>query len=232
MTSAPRFAFADRVRAVLFDAGNTLLWIDHARIAEVLRARGIAAEEGVVRLAEMRARPRLDPYLRTAAVRESEATRRRYAELVVEGLGRPGDARAVDAVLAEWPRLWCRPPADAEASLAALTARGYLLGCVSNANGTVRSLLETAGLAGHLRCVVDSAIERVEKPSPRIFHIAAERLGVAPAACLYVGDFLSVDVEGARGAGMEAVLLDPADAWDVGADVPRVASLADLVARL
>ena len=38
MTSA-RFPFAARVRAVLFDAGNTLLWLDHARIAEILVAQ-------------------------------------------------------------------------------------------------------------------------------------------------------------------------------------------------
>ena len=27
------FPFADRVRVVLFDAGNTLLWLDHRRLA-------------------------------------------------------------------------------------------------------------------------------------------------------------------------------------------------------
>jgi putative hydrolase of the HAD superfamily len=124
-----------------------------------------------------------------------------------------------------------RPAADAHACLDALAARGFRLGVVSNSNGRVRSLLEAAGLAAPLGCVVDSGVVGVEKPDPRIFAIAAERLGAAPAACVYVGDFHSLDVLGARAAGMYGVLLDPLGVWD-GVAAPRVASLTELVARL
>lgn len=232
------FGFADRIRGVLFDAGNTLLWLDHARMAalvgDVLGTEAVAA----VRAAEMRARPRLDPYLRTAARREGATTSRLYAELIVDELGTaPGDERgraAVEALLAVWRTLWVCPPEDAARTLDRLTARGLAVGCLSNSDGTVRTLLEDAGLAHRLRCVVDSGVEGVEKPDPRIFRIAAARLGVTPAACVYVGDFLSLDVEGARGAGMEGVLLDPADTWSGTAadDVPRVRSLTEFAERL
>ena len=98
-------------------------------------------------------------------------------------------------------------------------------------NGTVRSLLEAAGLAARLECVVDSGIALIEKPDPRIFALAAEQLSVDASSCVYVGDFLSLDVHGARGAGMHGVLLDPIGAWgEVG--VPSVTSLREFAARL
>nr|MCH9684566.1 HAD-IA family hydrolase [Deltaproteobacteria bacterium] len=46
-----------------------------------------------------------------------------------------------------------------------------------------------------------SAEVGVEKPDPRIFARACERVGVEPAAALHVGDDAGDDVGGARGAG-------------------------------
>src|SRR5262245_34706097 len=47
-------------RAILFDAGNTLLRMDYAVIAAALAARGHAVDAPAVREAELRARVRLD----------------------------------------------------------------------------------------------------------------------------------------------------------------------------
>lgn len=245
-----RFPFADRVRAVLFDVGNTLMWLDHARMAAIVGSAGIACDAASVRRAEMRARPRLDDALRAARGSETDAIRSRYATLVVEELTAAGAAsapvppsaataaavtsvtsRAVADLLAVWGALWSCPPDDAAPTLDALAARGLVLGCVSNADGRVRERLAGVGLAERVACVVDSGVEGIEKPDPRIFLRAAERLRVPAAACVYVGDFLALDVEGARAAGMEGVLLDPIGAWgDRG--VPRVACLAEVPARL
>lgn len=227
------FAFLAGVSAVLFDAGNTLLWIDHARIASILTGAGLACDETTVRVAEMRARPRLDPFLASATWRESAETTVRYAELILDGVaqGSASSSRAArDALIAEWRTLWDRPPADAHATLADLSRRGYRLGVVSNSDGGVRSRLERTGLAASLECVVDSGAVGVEKPDPRIFEMAATRLALPPAACVYVGDYFSLDVCGPRAAGMHAILLDPIGAWgDVAA--PRASSLTDLVGR-
>ncbi|HEY6865985.1 MAG TPA: HAD-IA family hydrolase, partial [Candidatus Eisenbacteria bacterium] len=57
--------------------------------------------------------------------------------------------------------------------------------------------------------VVDSHEVGIEKPDPAIFRLALDRLGVAAARALFVGDIRSVDEAGARGAGMPFVLLDP-----------------------
>ena len=61
----------------------------------------------------------------------------------------------------------------------------------------------------------------VEKPDPRIFHLALERAGVAAAEAVYVGDLYSVDVVGARAAGLSAILMDPGACWG-SRDCPSV----------
>ena len=103
---------------------------------------------------------------------------------------------------------------------------GYRLGVVSNADGRVRALLEAAGVSPFLEFVVDSAEVGVEKPDARIFLAATERLGLAPAACAYVGDIYEIDVEGSRRAGLHPILIGEGHAPET---VRRVAHLPDLL---
>jgi len=63
----------------------------------------------------------------------------------------------------------------------------------------------------------------VEKPDPRIFQIALERAGLEPAQAAYVGDLYSIDVLGARAAGLRAVLMNPGGCWPV-LDCPTAVS--------
>jgi putative hydrolase of the HAD superfamily len=53
----------------------------------------------------------------------------------------------------------------------------------------------------------------VEKPDPRIFRLGLRAAGVGAAEAVYVGDLYSVDVLGARTAGLDGVLLDPHGFW-------------------
>jgi putative hydrolase of the HAD superfamily len=233
-----RFAFADDVRAVLFDLGNTLMWIDHALLAEALASAGVAADEAAVRVAEMRTRPRIDVFLASAARRESADIHDRFARLFLdelrEGLSAHDGARA--ACLSAWPSLWRSVPDDARPTLDRLRERGYRLAVVSNTgDGGARSRLAAASLLDALEFVVDSHELGIEKPDPRIFAHAAETLGLPASACLYLGDLYSVDVVGARAAGMHAALIDPIGAWSDHAGAraaPRVASLTEFAARL
>ena len=75
-----------------------------------------------------------------------------------------------------------------------------------------------------------SAIEETGKPQPEIFLRTCRRLGVAPAEALHVGDSLREDYEGARAAGLRALLLDRAAAHEGLPD--RIASLAEIPGRL
>jgi putative hydrolase of the HAD superfamily len=71
----------------------------------------------------------------------------------------------------------------------------------------------------------------VEKPDPRIFRMALERMGIEPEDAVYVGDVYEIDVVGARAAGMRAYLIDPL--MRLGhLDCDRIASLTELPDRL
>lgn len=232
MGAAPRPA----VRAILFDAGNTLLRMDYEAIVEALAARGVRATADAVQRAEWRARVRLDTELFAPAARrstESAASGDRYVSLMLEELGiaDPGLARAI----AEWRRaynppvgVWGRADPDAAAALALVRGTGLGAGVVSNSNGAIRRILDGLGLARHLGFVLDSHEIGIEKPDPRIFRLALERAGVGPGEAVYVGDLYSVDVLGARAAGLDAVLLDPGACWGAR-DCPLARTVLDAV---
>jgi HAD superfamily hydrolase (TIGR01549 family) len=78
---------------------------------------------------------------------------------------------------------------------------------VSNWDIRLRPLLVGLGAASAFDAIVVSGEELIEKPDPRIFAIACRRLGVAPENALHVGDSPIDDVEGAKGAGCQALLL-------------------------
>lgn len=59
--------------------------------------------------------------------------------------------------------------------------------------------------------VLISARVGLRKPDPKIYLLAAEKLGLEPASCVFVDD-LEVNIEGARAVGMTALLhQDPAE---------------------
>ena len=81
---------------------------------------------------------------------------------------------------------------------------------VSNSNGTLKAKMERLGLAPLVDVLFDSFEEGVEKPDPRFFQIALDRSGAEPETTVHVGDLYSIDVVGARAAGLRAVLFDAA----------------------
>lgn len=206
------------MRAVIFDAGNTLLRMNYAIIAEHLQARGRAVTLDQVEEAELRARVRLDPHLAPGASTESRDTHGWYLRYMLEHLAITEEAE-VEAI-GRWRRgynlpvgLWNRADPEALAAVRRVREAGLVAGVISNSNGSVRSILEQTGLAAHLHFIIDSSVVGVEKPDPRIFRLGLREAGVAPDEAVYVGDLYSVDVLGARAAGLEGILLDPRGFW-------------------
>ena len=62
-------------------------------------------------------------------------------------------------------------------------------------------------ILGEMDVVVDGSVEHVLKPDPRIYRLAAERLGVDAEDCLFVDDQPG-NVDGARAVGMPALWFD------------------------
>lgn len=59
--------------------------------------------------------------------------------------------------------------------------------------------------------VVESSKEGVRKPDPRIYEIACERLGIAPAEAVYLDD-LGINLKPARAMGMTTIKVEDPDA--------------------
>jgi putative hydrolase of the HAD superfamily len=206
------------LRAIFFDAGNTLIRMDDAAIAAALVAHGVPVTGPDVQRAEWRARVRLDGSLVPGASTEHPDTGHRYLVYLLDELG-VRDPALVTA-LAAWRRaynlpqgLWTALEPEAVEGVALARASGLRTAVISNSNGTVADILEHLGLAPHLDFIIDSSKVGVEKPDPRIFHLALERAGVRPDEAAYVGDLYSIDVLGSRAAGLHAVLMDPGGCW-------------------
>jgi 2-phosphoglycolate phosphatase len=89
--------------------------------------------------------------------------------------------------------------------LDALAGRGLALGVVSNNESRfVHVAMHATGLDRRIALRLGEADIPAPKPHPGGLLVAAERLGVAPAACVYVGDS-PVDAQAAAGAGMRAI---------------------------
>jgi putative hydrolase of the HAD superfamily len=217
------------VHTIFFDAGNTLLRMNYEALAEQVSRHALPATPAQVREAEWRARVRLDATLGPGVSTESGSVPGRYLRYLLEELGVTDEAPV--RAIAEWRRrynlpvgLWHQADPEAELALSLLADRGVRAAVISNSNGSVRSILRDLGLTRYLDFVLDSAEVGVEKPDPRIFQIALEQAGAAASAALYVGDLYSIDVVGARTAGLSAVLLDPGGHWGER-DCPRAPGL-------
>lgn len=216
------------IRAILFDAGGTLIHFDGERACRAAgldyRAESFAEAEAAA-VALVRRWVRKNP-------QSTDAERLPlFLDAILTRLGstEPGERRSAHArIIGEHRRanLWSRRGEGALETLRALCSRGYRLGVVSNADGRVRALLEGAGLTPYLEIVLDSAEVGVEKPDAGIFLAAVGRLGLAPSECAYIGDIYEIDVLGAEGAGLSAVMIGPGPA---PAHVTRVGALPDLL---
>jgi putative hydrolase of the HAD superfamily len=145
--------------------------------------------------------------------------RRRCAELLSGELGVEVDV----PTLVESIRFDAYP--DAPPALDDLRGRGLRLVCVSNWDCSLGTVLDRCGLGERLDGAVSSAEAGARKPDPAIFAGALELAGCEPGEAVHVGDSPEEDLEGARAAGIPALLLDREGGGDL-------ASLEEVAAKL
>ncbi|MFJ9890371.1 HAD-IA family hydrolase [Streptomyces sp. NPDC091287] len=215
-------------RAILFDAGLTLIHADGDVLLEELARDGLGAGlsartavTALVLAAEARHLPLPVTLDGTDKVVRSCALHLGLDPL----LAAPSLRRAL-----EREDLYRVLDPEARETLRALRAQGITIGVISNSAGTVRDDLERYGLLEYTDAVFDSTHVGVEKPDPSIFHQALDELGLDGGDCWYVGDGLINDVLGALGAGFAlGILYDPFGAGGHLPAVPRITRLTELV---
>lgn len=240
------------VELLSLDAGNTVIFLDHARLARLAAAGDFAPTAAALVLAEGRQKQRAElgtlvgidvaPLLGEGPTDRAPSVGS-WARAVGTILVEAGCSEAVAAqrVAELWPEhvrlnLWSLVPEGLPEALLALRRRGTKVAIVSNSEGMLEPLFASLGLGDCFDVVVDSGKVGVEKPDPRIFQIALDATGVRADRTLHLGDIFATDILGARRSGIRYGLIDPYDHYaGRHQDVPRVHSAVqvarDLAAR-
>lgn len=218
------------------DAGNTIIFLDHGRLQGLARALGYELELAALVEAEGVAK---------RAAGTPEACVPHWSAIDAPGARGWGEAiggtfraagvpeRALPDLLANaWAshrelNLYSLVPDDLPPALAELRKAGAKVIVVSNSEAALESLFDRLGITQHFDFIADSGKLGVEKPDPRIFQLALERCGGSAARAVHVGDTVATDVDGARRAGLHALLIDPHGHYrDLHPEIERVPSAA------
>jgi len=227
----------EAIRAIFFDAGNTLIFPRIEELAQELTAQGYPATVEDFRAADRWGRAKLDEIL-WPLLRQGQLPRtvdhvywNEYLRALMEQVHVP-EAKRGDVT--DWlgarfreVNFWSRVFPETPVFLDSLRARGYYLGVISNSMGWIEEQLGNVGLARRFDTILDSAVVGIEKPHPGIFRLALERAGVRAAEAIFVGDTYATDIGGAQLAGLRGVLFDFIGAYP-DADCPRIRSLQEL----
>jgi len=219
------------LNTLFLDAGGVLVYPNWYRVSDTLHRHGVDVAPDALWAAEPHAKRLIDEGTRIQSTTDAQRAWL-YMDLVFERAGIPPSA-AVDAAVRELAayhaehNLWEYVGDDVVPALERLRAMVPTMVVVSNANGVLHRMFDRVGLTQFFDVICDSCVEKVEKPDPRYFHLALERSGSRAETTTMVGDLYHVDVVGARNAGLDAILFDPARLYE-GVDCKRVASLAAL----
>jgi REG-2-like HAD superfamily hydrolase len=223
----------EELDAIVFDVGGTLLDMKPTRaevMASVLLANGFKVDQAVLEKAIRKADRALDREFAELEGEDNSAFWKKFDLLVLKDIGFEGDLDHMHHELTEefdsfLPKIetWVDYP-ETRGVLEDLRKRGFILGVISNATDLVNKVLDNLDLTKNFDFVIVSDEVGVNKPSSKIFMMAAKKAGTSPNRMLFIGDKLSTDIKGAVDAGMNAILVDRGDTYR-DADCIRIRDL-------
>ncbi len=228
------------IRAIFFDVGLTLIFPQIEHIAKVLTDLGYSSTPADFAAAECAGKKKLDSWLWPQILVGKPPTLAdfifwvEYVRVLMDRAGVPTEkTESVGVALGEAIHEidnWRRFDPGTPAYLDRLHQKGYRLGVISNAYGTIEAQLARVDLAQRFDFILDSFLVGCDKPGRRIFEMALGRSGVEAHEAIYVGDIHSIDIGGARAAGLKAVLIDCGGAYEGNGDLdcPRIRNLPEL----
>lgn len=218
----------------MLDAGNTLVFLDHLAVADVVTSHGAPVDGRVLRDVEGDAKRHYEALMARGVSHEDGWGL--YLTTLLKAGGLP-EAIAADMIAPlrrahDAFNLWRRVPDGLIDALARAQAVGLRLAVVSNSEGKLPELFSRVGLSPYLEVVIDSHHEGVRKPDPELFRRALTRMSLSAERCIYLGDIPGVDVVGAHAAGIAAVLVDPFDFYPDHRASPRASSAASWIDQM
>jgi HAD superfamily hydrolase (TIGR01509 family) len=213
-----------RFKFIFFDVGNTLLFPNRSKILAPLAAEKHPSL-GAWQALERRTKQEFDQGLMTGKV--DHGFWWTFHTHLLQDLN-AFDARTRDQLVkntqnsANWDQIL---PGTRQAL--DRIGQKYSTAVISNSDGRIDAVLRHCGIGDCFVSITDSGAVGHEKPHPAIFAAALQQMNADPAESLYVGDLYSVDYNGARNAGMQAVIFDVSGAYR-DRNLPRVETLAQL----
>ncbi|MEZ4374489.1 MAG: HAD family hydrolase [Polyangiaceae bacterium] len=214
------------IRAVTFDAGQTLVELDTAFLASRVEEQG--ARVSVARLDDSTPEAWSEYAAALGAGQGGERAWKRFMRRLLsvaeiaphpqepESLGE-GPIGELAHELTEWlweqqpkQNLWRRPVRGMFELARELREHRIPVGILSNSEGKLSVLIEELGQLDAFDTVTDSGVVGCEKPDPEIFHLTAKALGVEAHELLHIGDSFEADIRGALGVGADAIWFNSA----------------------
>jgi HAD superfamily hydrolase (TIGR01549 family) len=208
----------NRYATVVFDVGGTLLRFNLDLLARAYQAAaaplGVALEFAPTRAALETLESELPARSQQRLISlEADDGKHFWDEFYAEGFRRLGVFADMSAAAAHIRERFQR--AEFEAlfddvlpALDTLKARGFALGILSNFSANCEDVLRLVGIHSYFSFFVVSALAGVEKPDPRIFDLTVRAANQPRADIVYIGDSVFHDIQGARRAGIDAILVD------------------------
>lgn len=144
-----------------------------------------------------------------------------------------GDASDAPEVLKRFEQLAFGPRShvfmlfdDVRPAIASIKAMNIPIGIISNWDHTLFGVLESLKVDHEFQFIIASLVFGVEKPDKLIFMKACQQANADPKNTLHVGDSVIDDFDGARNAGMHALLLDRSRGHSYGEG--RISSLTQV----
>jgi len=121
---------------------------------------------------------------------------------------------------------------DVAETLDQLKQRGLKMGIITNGlqSDFEKIMAKTKLNSNCFDVIVTVTTNGQMKPEQEIFHYALNMLNVAPNEALFVGDTIEYDYEGARKAGLKALLIDREG--KIVADVEKIRDLREILALI
>ncbi len=121
---------------------------------------------------------------------------------------------------------------DVIPTLKSLKERKLITGLLTNLDRDMRTICTGLGVGGLIDFITTSGEVGSDKPNPPIFMAALRKAKVAAHETVHVGDQYGMDIIGARGVGINPVLLDRFNLSPDVTDCPRIRSLTELARYL
>jgi putative hydrolase of the HAD superfamily len=203
---------------VVFDVGGTLLRFNYAALAK-LYVQAAAAQGALIdfqkayrTIEQLESEMPIWQQKRQVSL-EKDNGREFWDSFYSEGFRRLGVTQDMSLAVTEIRERFQRAEfeqlfEDVIPTLEHLAARGVQLGILSNFSANLEEVLRQLDVHRYFRFFVVSGIAGVEKPDPEIFELTIRVANRQASDIVYIGDSIFHDIEGARQAGMAAILLD------------------------